>query len=105
LKINDELWVFIVKQLTELQQQTKRMEEASNGLLISPESPLVDPFYNLSDMVISLCSKLINDENEDISWYVYECKYGKNKREAGFVRNMRIIDSFDQLRWLIETEE
>jgi len=89
--------------MTEMQEQSDRLEKATDGLLIAPESPLLDVQYRTEGALLDALSLLINDDFEkNLHWYVYECDYGRMPMEAGPTGDMRLIDSYEKLRWLIE---
>ena len=104
MKIDDDRWAFVVVAMMDLERQMRRIEKATDRLMIAPESPLIDPFYRIADTMIAACSELIGDSEGSLSWYAYECEFGKNPKEAGVDGDMRKIDSLAQLRWLIECE-
>ena len=101
---DDDKWHYIIGVLLNLQNQQIRLNKATNQLLISPESSLIEPFFEISDDLILTLSLLINDKSEYISWYVLECDFGNNPHKAGCEDNMRLIDDFYKLRWLIELD-
>lgn len=99
---NDEKWEHVEKILTLMKIQTDKFDKAVNGLMIAPESPLVEPNGWLEQFLIETLEKLIDDKDENIFWYVYECDYGENPKEAGYENDMREIKTVDDLRWLVE---
>lgn len=44
-----------------------------------PTSPLSEAVYHIVDHAITYASELVEDPYEWVSWYVHECKMGKNK--------------------------
>jgi hypothetical protein len=103
-KIDDATWAFVVARLEELKGQEKRLLTATDGLKLPPESPLIEPFYSLCDSLLLSLSFMIGDNFENLSWWAYECGFGEYPNEAGCKDDMRLIDSLDKLRWLIELD-
>ena len=102
--IDDDKWHFVSGVLIDMQKQSDIFSKATKGLLIAPESPLCEPLAKTEDSLITALSFLIDDNFNNISWFVYECEYGRNPKEAGCKNNMKLIDSHDRLRWLIELD-
>jgi len=71
--------------------------------MIAPESPLIDAQWRIATVLIDALSMLIDDESEFISWFVFECDYGRKAKEAGFNENIQLINSHEKLRWLIDS--
>lgn len=99
----DEQWLFVRSALETMKEASDGNEKATSWLLIPPESPLTQPIGTLEALLISSLSKLVCDDFDSISWWVYECDYGRKPLRAGTPEEERMIDSYDQLRWLIET--
>ena len=100
--ITDKTWKFVTNALTIMQQQSDRLDVATDKLLIRPESPLIEPVGIIESQLISALSLLVDDDWENISWYVYENDYGRGGMEAGYDGMMKTIDTHEKLRWLIE---
>jgi len=98
----DDKWRYIGHSLTALQQQYDRHQEATEKLMLCPESPLVDPLYQVGERLLEALSLLIDDNFNNLTWYVYECDFGRKAKEAGARGDMRKIDSLERLRWLVE---
>lgn len=99
--MTDQTWNFIEKTLEKMMQQSDILDKATKPLLLCPESPLIECQSVTEDLLISALEMLAGDEFNNISWYVYECDYGREPREAGIEGDMRLIDSPEKLRWLI----
>jgi len=99
--ISDDDWHFVTECLADMQKQSERFGSAVENLMIAPESPLVDPMGRTEGMLIAALSRLICDESESLAWFVYECDFGRNPKQAGFEGNMKLIDSIETLRELI----
>lgn len=102
MKINDDTWELVSAMLTTLDQESTALAAALAPLMIAPESPLREHFYRLADALTAACGALVGDHAEDIDYFVFECDYGRKPKEAGSYGDMRLIDSLDRLRWLIE---
>ena len=102
MSIKDEDWSFVAMSIEELKKQGETLDQAHEGLLIAPESPLSDPFWRVHDLAVRALSKLINDDFGCLSWFIYENEYGATALEAGPVGELKPIKALDDLRWLIE---
>ncbi len=100
--MTDDTWLFISKCLSELEKQNDIFEQATNGLMITPESPLIEPFFINLDTTLRSLSFISGDCFDSLSWFVYECNYGRDAKEAGKKDKIRLIDTHKKLRWLIE---
>ncbi len=100
--IDDDKWYFVSGILADMEKQSDIFSAAHSGLMIPPESPLIDPQYKTESLLIAALSFLVGDYYNNIEWYVYECDYGRDAKEAGCPGNMKSIDTHDRLRWLIE---
>ena len=54
--------------------------------------------------MIEALSLLVDDEFDNISWFVHECDFGRNPQLAGCNGDMRSIDSVEKLRRLVDVE-
>lgn len=102
--IDEETWLFVSKILIDMQIQSDKLIKATERLLIAPESPLIEPHYVVEGNLIKVIERLIGDDFDNISWFVYECDYGRKPLEAGCKNDMRSIDSIENIRWLIEQD-
>ncbi len=100
--MTDNEWFFISGCLSDLEKQNDIFEQATNGLMIAPESPLIEPFFKNIDTALCSLSMISGDCFDSLSWFVHECNYGRDAKEAGKKETMRLIDTHEKLRWLIE---
>ena len=106
-EITDEKWQTIVFILDKLHETFNEIYKLCDELNISPESKFFSIHNNTIENVINLIVYYI-DENEveyiksTIDWFIYECDFGRNPNEAGCKDNLKLIDSYDKLRWLLE---
>lgn len=98
---SDEKWYYVSGVLTDLQKQSDRLNDATEGLMIAPESPLLDVQAGTESMLIASLSLIMGDDYGWISWFVYECDYGRSPMEAGEEGEMKLIDTHEKLRELI----
>jgi len=96
--ISERNWVFTTNTLKELMKQKDRLLKAANVVKLAPESPLVEAYAVVEGHLIKALAWLIDDQYENLAWYVYECDYGRDPKEAGYAEAIRLIDSFDKLR-------
>lgn len=104
MKITNKKWLWVCDILEDLERQSDRLDDAINGLLIPPESPLLDPQYRTQGDLVLTLSFLIHDEWNYLSWYVYECDFGFDPKKAGCEGDLKLIDSTRRLRWFLELD-
>ena len=101
---NDEKWKFIEYALKDFCRLSDKFDATHRPIMLAPESPLLEPMWNIQSLLVKTLEKLCEDDMDNITWYVFECDFGRDKRKAGCKEDMRVIDSVDRLRWLCETE-
>ena len=101
MNIPDDTWDFIAQTLLKLKEERDRFDEANDGLLIAPESPLIEPLSNIEALLVAALDKMVGDD-DNIEYFVYECRFGSNPLDAGRDGDMREIKTLADLRWLIE---
>lgn len=100
--INENHWAFVESKLLQMQAQRKRLHDSVELLMLHPESPVYESQHILEQALIDSLEQLIGDANQTIDWFVHETNFGEKAMEAGFQDDMRTINTFEQLRWLIE---
>lgn len=101
-KLNEDDWNFVRSSLEKLKEMSDLHREAYSGAMLMPESPLVEPFFIVQDILVSSLEKLVNDNDETILWWVIECDFGRSPMEAGLGDNSRLIKTVEDVRWLLE---
>ena len=99
-----EAWEFVVQSLEIMKGQSERVGEATNQLMIAPESPLIDPFGVMCEQLLVALSAMVSDDFGTLHFWVYECKYGERPMKAGVAGVMREIRSYEDLKWLLEID-
>lgn len=103
---NEEKWKYVEQTLIKFDEQCKVLNSAVDMIDIHPESKLVSPFYSISDTLLDCLSLLVDDETKFISWFVYECDYGRHPMIMSNDAGVEIrVDSFAKLREAIELGE
>ena len=102
--MTDDDWTHITDTLTSMRVHCGRHEAVLDGLMIAPESPLYQTYWKIEGLLLASLGRIADDIFNSLSWYVYECDYGRKPKEAGQVDDWRRIDSYDRLRWLIELQ-
>ena len=102
--IDNNVWFFVSGMLADMEIQSDIVSDATEGLLISPESPLIEPQYKTMQNLITALALIADDYDDSLNWFVHECDFGRKPKEAGCENNMKLIDSHDRLRWLIELD-
>lgn len=100
--MTDEQWEFVAAKLRELEQQYRSLEAAADGIGLPPDSPLIDPFYRVAELLIAALSAQTGDSENWLSWYVYECRFGENPLRAWNGEIDILVNSLEKLRRLIE---
>ena len=100
--IDENKWGFVSRVLLSMEGRSDKLAKETDGLLVSPESPLLEPQARNEESLVEALSLLIDDDFDSLGWFVYECDYGRKPKEAGKDVDMRLIDSHERLRWLIE---
>jgi hypothetical protein len=101
---DDEKWQFVENTLNETRELLGKFEAVCDPLMLEAGSPVTDPMYCMQDLVVEALSKLCGDKSDSINWFVAECNYGLEPKEAGCSNDMRLIDSVERLRWLVELD-
>lgn len=98
----DFKWKFVEESLELLRDQIDKVNTAARAAMIVPESPLWEPAHVIGSRLVQSLSELVDDNFDNISWYVSECDFGRKPKDAGCAGDMRSIDTVDKLRWLVE---
>ena len=102
--MTDDDWTHITETLTSMRAHCARHEAALDGLMIAPESPLCEPYGQIEGLLVASLERIAGDDFDTLNWYVYDCDYGRNPKEAGVFEGMLLIDSLPRLRWLLEVQ-
>jgi hypothetical protein len=99
---DNERWLHIETVLRKMKANTERFNDLIDKIGLMPESVLCESLYQIQDDCIKTLSYLVDDNFDNISWYVFECEYGDKDMEAGKEGDIRAIKTIDDLRWLVE---
>jgi len=100
--MTDEEWILVSRSLRNMQEQKGTHDAASGLLMIPADAPLVEPFWNVCDTLLTALSQIAGDDSEWLELFVWDCDFGRKPQEAGIEGDMQLIDSYEQLRWLLE---
>ena len=91
------------KHLNVVKKYLRKCSEMESGLdsLFDSASARISIGDEMLKSYISLIEKLYNDNGENISWYIFDNNFGKNK----WPRNGIVIDNTKKLLNLIEEEK
>ncbi|MDY7025994.1 MAG: hypothetical protein SVC26_06615 [Pseudomonadota bacterium] len=95
-------WKYIGESLDRLKAADNKLYELSNEIGLAYESPLVACSNDALDVSLKTLAMLAGDKSGWIEWYFFECECGKKPMGAGAGEDMRLIDSVDKLRWVVE---
>lgn len=98
MKIDDNTWKFIEESLDLIKKQSDRLNKATEGLMIAPESPLIDTHGWIESRLVDALELLAGDDADTISWFVYDGDFGRDQLEATVDGEKMVIDSFTALR-------
>lgn len=98
----DMKWKFVEQSLNLLQEQVDKVNTAARVALLCPESPLWEPAHIIGTRLVQALSELVDDNFDHIAWYVSECDFGRSPKEAGCIGDVRLIDTVNKLRWLVD---
>lgn len=98
----DAKWVFVEDCLQSLCKRYDIVNELSSAIMLSIESPLLESLFMTGQDLIKALSLMVDDRGEWIDWFVNENDFGRRGMEAGQGKDMRVIDNYINLRWVIE---
>lgn len=99
---DDEKWEWIETSLNSMRKQMDRLDAAAKGLLIPPESPLIEPTSIALDVTIRALELLVGDESGGLSYWVFECDFGGNPMEVTVSDETRKMHTLADIRWAVE---
>ena len=80
-----------------IQKLQRRLDKADKSMELmysvfgsNPEGPFQDGIYGLFDMAIDGVAKAIGDEDDWLSWFIYDNEWGKKEYEAGYEPKVKI---------------
>ena len=98
----DDDWEYVAETLSVLKEQMDIYDAAVDGMMIAPESPLIDPVSRVFDVALDVLEALIGDGFGNLHYWVYECEYGENPMEVTVDGEERMMKTLDDIRWAIE---
>lgn len=83
-----------IELIQKLEQRLKKADK-SMGMMYAvfgrnPEGPFQDGIYGLFDMAIDGVAKAIGDEDDWLTWFIYDNEWGKKEYEAGYKPMVKI---------------
>jgi len=91
--------------LKEWEKTGKNLEEFYDNLNeimgVAIESPLFDSIFTAYSKYTKTLSRLLDDEYDFLDWYYLENKFGEGGLTAGNESESRVIDSVENLLWVI----
>lgn len=95
----DQKWEIVEKSLKVIEEEGQALFDLARDLDISPESQLLRPFIALEVAMIETLSKVLDDEDGWLSWFVDETQFGETPLRVEYEDGSSIlVDSFEQLR-------
>lgn len=98
MKIDDNTWKFIEESLDLIKKQSDRLNKATEGLMIAPESPLIDTHGWIESRLVDALELLAGDDADTISWFIYDGDFGRDPLEVTVDGEKMVIDSSTALR-------
>lgn len=99
---NQSIWALTTKSLIAAREQAEKIEYVGDLLQMSPNSPFLYGSYQIQWMLVRALELLVGASRGEIGWYVFETQYGRKPKQAGEDDDSRLIESVDDLRWLVE---
>lgn len=105
-KIDDDVWILAERSISTLQSAYDLHSDATDGLRLTSDSPLLEPLHCILDTAIEVISKLVGDENEYIFSYCVEWDFGREDPIFDLSNGTEIVvNSIDALRIVIEDNQ
>ena len=102
--ITAEKWKLVTESLDSMMECADTGRSVADIMMLAPESPIFARNDVVCDKLLAALELLIGDKDETLTWYAYECDYGRNPLLAGLDGDMRPIDTHERLRWLLDTQ-
>lgn len=105
MKIDDAAWNKAVERLEILRTQNEIHDAAASAIMLPPESPITDPLGRITCVAISAIADTIG-ASDWLSYFAFECDYGRSISTKTVTINAktRAIRGYDDIRWVIESE-
>ena len=98
----DEKLALLAEWQTQIERSDAGMRPLAEALGSSGESKPELAVYWLQEAYTRAVAVLVGDQDGSLSWYATENDFGCKALQAGTVKEMRAIASFEDLLWLIE---
>ena len=96
---NDKTWKIIKEGVETLKKVDAETQELADTLGLTPDSVLIKNVYVLADLVVKQLDAILNDDDDDwISWFVWDNNYGSWGLRAGKGEDMIKVRSLEDLR-------
>ena len=98
----DEKLALLAEWKEQIERSDAGMRPLTEALGSNGESKPELAVYWLQEAYTRAVARLVGDLDGHLSWYAIENDFGRKKLQAGTVKEMRSIASFDDLLWLLE---
>ena len=91
-----------LKEYLDASQKLDALVKQANKLLGGVNGTLQQAIYRMESITLRhLCEKM-GVTTDAVEWFIFECDYGRNPKEAGVVGDVRKIATVDDLVWLLD---
>ena len=99
----DETILISVKKVIEAQKSvSEAFDKLEEVLGVRSDSEFFNTYWKAIELCIEAVSIAVGDEQDWISWYIYDNEYGKKKMKAGYDGKLKKIGAIKDLVKLIE---
>jgi thiamine pyrophosphate-dependent acetolactate synthase large subunit-like protein len=98
----DEKLALLAEWQAQIERSDEGMRPLTEALGSSGESKPELALYWLQEAYTRAVAMLVGDFGGSLSWYAAENDFGRKAMQAGTVKEMRAIASFEDLLWLLE---
>jgi hypothetical protein len=98
----DEKLALLAEWKEQIERSDAGMRPLTEALGSSGESKPELAMWRLQYAYTQAVAMVVGDQDGHLMWYSLENDFGRKKLQAGTVKEMRAIASFDDLIWLLE---
>ena len=89
---------YVIDTLKELQPKIEEFDKIVDAVGFEPEGVLCENMFFVQNRALDSLVMLIDDHEDWIFYFVYDCEWGQNPKEFTINGKSGILDSYDALR-------